>query len=66
MLAISDAVDFDALEICALRRPLPGAAEKVDAVPARDDPGEDFPEVKLGAAGLRIFVILPVEYEYPH
>jgi hypothetical protein len=33
---------------------------------ARSQSCEDFPEMKLGAAGLRIFVVLPVEYEYPH
>jgi hypothetical protein len=35
-------------------------------VASRDYATEDFPEVKLGPAGLRIFVILPVENEYPH
>src|SRR6267143_1565147 len=64
--AISDAVDFDASEIDALRRPLPGTAQKVDAVTASGQSCEDLPEMKLGAARLRIFVVLPVEYEYPH
>jgi hypothetical protein len=35
-------------------------------VAKRYDATEDFPEVELGSAGLRIFVILPVENEYPH
>jgi hypothetical protein len=35
-------------------------------VSPRDDATEDLPEVKLGAARLRIFMILPVEDEYPH
>jgi hypothetical protein len=33
---------------------------------ARDDAAEDFLQVKLGTAGLRVFVILPVEDKYPH
>jgi hypothetical protein len=35
-------------------------------VPKRHDSREDFPQMKLGSAGLRIQVILPVEDEYPH
>jgi hypothetical protein len=35
-------------------------------VSAGDDAAEDFLEVKLGTARLRILVILPVEYEYAH
>jgi hypothetical protein len=35
-------------------------------VAARNQPREDFPEVKLGTACLRVLVVLPVEYEYPH
>jgi hypothetical protein len=33
---------------------------------ARDQSREDFPEMKLGPASLGIFVVLPVQYEYPH
>jgi hypothetical protein len=32
----------------------------------RDYPTEDFLEVKLGTAGLRVFDVLPVQYEYAH
>jgi hypothetical protein len=35
-------------------------------VATRHYPREDFPQMKLGSAGLRIQVILPVEDEYPH
>jgi hypothetical protein len=35
-------------------------------VPTRDNAAEDFLQVNLGAAGLRILVILPIEYEYSH
>jgi len=35
-------------------------------VPERDDPAEDFLEVKLSATCLRILLILPIEYEYAH
>jgi len=55
-----------AAEIYALGRSLPRATKEVDVMTTRDEPREDFPEMKLGAAGLRIFVILPVEYQYPH
>jgi hypothetical protein len=33
---------------------------------ARNDATEDFLEVQLGPARLRILVILPVQYEYSH
>jgi hypothetical protein len=59
-------MNVDALEIRPLRGALPRAAKKIDAVPPADDATEDFSEVKLGAARLRILVILPVEDEYPH
>jgi hypothetical protein len=32
----------------------------------RNQAPEDLPQVKLRATRLRILVILPVEYEYPH
>jgi hypothetical protein len=59
-------MNVDAIELCSLRGILPRAAQKIDAVSPRDDATEDLPEVKLGAARLRIFMILPVEDEYPH
>jgi hypothetical protein len=59
-------MDFDAAEVCSCRRHLPGAAQEVHAVAGRYHAREDFPEVELGAACLRILVVLPVEYEYPH
>jgi hypothetical protein len=64
--AIPDAMDLDPVEIDARRRSLPGAAEKIDAVSPGSQSREDFPEMKLSAASLRIFVVQPVEYEYPH
>jgi hypothetical protein len=65
-LAISDPVHINAHESCPRRSTQPGAAEEIDAVPPRDDSAEDFLEVELGAACLRILVILPIENEYPH
>jgi hypothetical protein len=59
-------VDVDATEVRPLRRRLPGAAQEIDVVTARHQACEDFPEMKLGPAGLGIFVVLPVEHEYPH
>jgi hypothetical protein len=35
-------------------------------VTSRSQPPEYFTEMKLGAAGLRIFVVLPVQNEDPH
>ena len=65
-LAIPDAVHIDSVESHSRLSPFPGAAKKVHLVAARDNPAEDFPEVKLGSACLRILVVLPVENEYPH
>jgi hypothetical protein len=65
-LASPDSVNVNSIELDALRRVSPGAAKKIHAMPARDDAAEDFLEVKLGAACLRILVILPVQYEYAH
>ena len=65
-VSIADAVDFDSVEVHSQRRAFPRAAEEVDTVSARNNPREDFPQMKLGSAGLRIQVILPVEDEYPH
>jgi hypothetical protein len=59
-------VNVDTIEIHPLGGILPGAAEKIDTVSASSDATENFLEVQLGAACLRILVILPVEYEYPH
>jgi hypothetical protein len=65
-VAIAHTVDFDPVEIHSRRSAVPRAAEEVDLVPARNYAREDFPQMKLGSAGLRIQVILPVEDEYPH
>jgi hypothetical protein len=59
-LACPDAVDVDSVHVLALGSALPGAAEQVDLMTPRDNPAENFLEVKLGAAGLRVFDILPV------
>jgi len=59
-------VHLDAAEVGARWGRLPRAAQEVNAVTAHGQSREDFPKVKLGAASLRILVVLPVEYEYPH
>lgn len=59
-------MDIDPVKALALRRTLPRAAEKINAMASRADAAENFPQVQLGAAGLRVGVILPVEYKYPH
>jgi len=59
-------VDIDAVEIRAWRRVAPGAAEQVNRVPARNDPPENFLQMQLGATGLGIGEVLPVDDEYPH
>jgi hypothetical protein len=33
---------------------------------SRDYSPEDLFQMKLGATCLRIFVVLPIQYEYPH
>jgi hypothetical protein len=63
---IADSVGVDPVQIGAGWRALPRAAQQIYAVTALDQARKDFPEVKLGPAGLGIFVVLPVQYEYPH
>jgi hypothetical protein len=65
-VARADSVNGDPVQIRALGSVQPRAAEQIDSMAARDDAAEDFLEVKLGTAGLRILRILPVEDEYPH
>jgi hypothetical protein len=55
-------VDVDATEIRARWCGRPGAAQQVDSVTASHQAREDFPEMELGAPGLGIFLILPVQY----
>jgi hypothetical protein len=64
--AIADSVHVDSIQIHPPRRLPPGAAEEIHAVTATNQSREDFPEMKLGTASLRIFVVLPVQYEYSH
>jgi hypothetical protein len=59
-------MDIESVEVHAWLRVVPGAAEKIHGVTMRDDSREDFPQMKLGSARVRILVILPVEDEYPH
>src|SRR3954468_1130436 len=57
----ADAVHVDAIEVRALLRCPPGAAEEIDAVALLDDPAENLLQMELGAPRLRIQVVLPVE-----
>jgi hypothetical protein len=57
---------FDAIEVDPLRYRAPRATQQIYAMAPRHDPPEDFPEMKLRAARLRILEVLPVQYEYPH
>jgi hypothetical protein len=59
-------VNVHTIEIHPLRSIPPGTADKIDCVSAGSDATEYLPEMKLGAACLRVLVILPIEYEYPH
>ena len=65
-LAIPDTVYIDSVQSHPRQSALPRAAEKIHAVTARDYATEDFSEVKLGSARLRILVVLPVQNKYPH
>jgi hypothetical protein len=65
-VTIPDPVDVYTVEIHPLRSVLPRAAKKIHLVSALDDATEHFLEMKLGTARVRILVILPIEYEYPH
>jgi hypothetical protein len=52
----------DSVEGNARRRTCPRAAEQIDTVAARRNSSKNLAEMKLGASGLRIFRILPVDY----
>src|SRR4051812_34887668 len=62
----ADTVDLDSIQICSGRSALPGATQQVDLMTEPAYSPEDFSQMKFGATCLRIFVVLPVEYEYPH
>jgi hypothetical protein len=59
-------MNFDPVEIHSGRDVSPGAAKQVHAMSERNYSLEDFSQMKLGATCLRIFVVLPIQYEYPH
>jgi hypothetical protein len=65
-VAGAHAIDVDAIPIVAFGYVCPATAQQIYAVPARDYATENLLKVKLGAAGLRVGKILPVENEYPH
>ena len=44
----------------------PTAAQQRDLVAGRREPPEDLVQMDLGAAGLRIVAVLPVDEEQPH
>jgi hypothetical protein len=57
---------FDTVKIHPRRSIVPRTAEKIHAVPARCYPAKNFAKVKLGASGLGILIVLPVQYKYAH
>jgi hypothetical protein len=61
-----DSVNVDPIQIRARGRIRPRAAQQINGMTTGDDAAENLPEMKLGTAGLRILVILPVEDKYPH
>src|SRR5688500_15310335 len=65
-VARADAVHFDTFERRAGGSAWPRAAEQRNLMTARGNPAEDLPEMKLGSTSMRIFVVLPVQHEYPH
>src|SRR5438105_2938065 len=64
--ASPDAMHVDAVEDNPLRRAAPSAAKQVYSVARLNDSAENLAKMNLGAAGLRIFVILPVEDQDLH
>jgi hypothetical protein len=54
------------IERRSLRRAGPPAAEQGDVMPLRGKSAEDLVQVDLGAAGLRILAILPVDDKDSH
>src|SRR6478672_9601538 len=62
----SHAVHIDAVYCCATCRVIPPAAKQSDGVTASREAPEYLMKVKLCAARLRIFSVLPVEDENFH
>ncbi len=62
----SSSMNGDSVEHDVTWRVGEAAAEKVDAVPGGDDATEDFAEVNLRPARLRIQLIQPVQDEDLH
>jgi hypothetical protein len=59
-------MDLDSTDSLALSGALPRAAKQIDSMAVGRDSPEDFCQMQLGSACLRILLILPVENEYPH
>ncbi|MDQ2766881.1 MAG: hypothetical protein M3Y30_06965 [Gemmatimonadota bacterium] len=62
----SYAMHVDPVECRALRRARPTAPQQRDLVPARRQPAEDLVQMNLGAAGVRILAVLPIDDEHAH
>ena len=62
----TNAVNTDPVQIDALWNVGPGATKQVDPMTETDYATEYLVQMQLGAAGLGIGVVLPVENEYPH
>ena len=65
-VARTDAIHVDAVERCARRTSRPSAAQQAHLVSLERETPEDLVQVDLGAAGLRILTILPVDDEDAH
>lgn len=59
-------MDGDAVERCTGRAAGPAAAEQRDFVTERRQTAEDFVQMDLGAAGLRVVAILPIDEQDAH
>jgi hypothetical protein len=59
-------VDIDAVDHRARGCLAPSAAEKLDSVTSRDKTTEYLMEMELCATRLRVFTILPIQYENAH
>jgi hypothetical protein len=60
-VAGADAVELDAVERRLGRSTGPPGAQERDLVSPLREPPEDFVEMRLGAAGVRVFAVLPVD-----
>jgi hypothetical protein len=62
----SNPVNINPVDGCSRRRSAPAAAEEIHFMTQGGNPSKDLMQMKLGASGLWILAVQPVEYEDAH